>query len=202
MRGGRILWALLCVFAVYAITVHWTQFVREARQTLAPENLLWIYAVMVISKAIHELGHGFACKYFSAKEGLHGEVHTLGIMFLFFVPVPYVDVSSSVRLRSRFSRAAIAMAGIYAELFLAFIATLIWAYSTPDTALHALARNCMIMTSVTTILFNINPLLRFDGYYVFSDLLGMPNLYQRSQAYTVYLIKRYIWGESGHHGSA
>lgn len=192
--GGGVVWLCLLAAALHALVIHWPLFASEARLTLAPANLPWLYVVIFLSKTVHELGHGFACKYYSAREGLHGEVHSLGLMFLLFVPVPYVDVSSSVSLRSRFSRAAIALAGVYAELLLASVATLIWAYSTPGTGLHLLARNCMIMTSVSTVVFNINPLLRFDGYFVFSDLAGFPNLYQRAQAYSLYLLKRYLLG--------
>ena len=115
-------------------------------------------------------------------------------MLLLFAPVPYIDVSSSVQIRSRWARAAIGLAGVYCELFLAFAATLLWAHTAEDTSLHQLARNCVIITSVTTLLFNVNPLMRFDGYFVFSDLLALPNLYQRSQAYAIYLFKKYALG--------
>lgn len=192
--GGFCLWLVLLGLALHALVVNWSAFMGEARLTLAPGNIIWIYVVVVLAKIVHEFGHGFACKYFSAQDGLHGEVNTLGVMFLFFVPVPYVDVSSSVQIRSRFSRAAIALAGVYAELFLAFGAMLVWAQSAPGTGLHILARNCVIITSISTILFNINPLLRFDGYFVFSDLADFPNLYQRAQTYTLYCIKRYLLG--------
>lgn len=192
--AGFALWLVFLCLAGRVLILNWDIFIAEARQSLNPSNLLWIYAVIVLAKVVHECGHAFACKYFSARDGLPGDVHSMGIMLLLFAPVPYIDVSSSVQIRSRWARAAIGLAGVYCELFLAFLSTLIWANTAEGTSLHLLARNCMLITSVTTLLFNINPLLRFDGYFVFSDILDMPNLYQRSQAYAVYLFKRYLLG--------
>lgn len=191
---GFCVWFLLALLALRGIIVHWDMFMSDAQQMLHPSNLIWIYVVTVVAKIAHECGHAFACKYFSAKNGFDGDVHSMGIMFLLFIPVPYIDVSSSVQILSRKGRALVGLGGIYCELFLAFVATLLWSNSAEGTSIHLLAHNCMIITSVTTVLFNINPLLRFDGYFVFSDLIGMPNLYQRSQRYAVYLFKRYVLG--------
>lgn len=191
---GFGIWLLLALLAIRGIVVHWDMFMSDARQMLHPSNLIWIYVVTVFAKIVHECGHAFACKYFSAKNGFDGDVHSMGIMLLLFIPVPYIDVSSSVQILSRKGRAFVGLGGIYCELFLAFIATMLWVNSAEGTSIHLLAHNCMIITSVTTVLFNINPLLRFDGYFVFSDLIGMPNLYQRSQSYAVYLVKRYVLG--------
>ncbi len=192
--GGFLLWLLLFFLAARALVLNWAAFAAEARQTLDPANLAWIYAVVILAKIVHECGHAFACKHFTARDGLAGDVHSLGLMFLLFAPVPYIDVSSGVQIRSRWSRAAIGLAGVYCELFLAFTAALIWAGTDEGAGLHLLARNCVLITSVTTLLFNVNPLLRFDGYFVLSDLLAMPNLYQRSQAYLVYCLKRFLLG--------
>ncbi len=191
---GFGIWLIMLAMAVHALVVNWGMFVAEARYTFNPANIGWVYLVVIIAKVVHECGHAFACKYFTARDGLAGDIHSMGIMLLLFAPVPYIDVSSSVQIRSRWARAAIGLAGVYCELFLAFVATLIWANTAEGTSLHLLARNCVIITSVTTLLFNINPLLRFDGYFVFSDLLSMPNLYQRSQSYVIYLFKKYVLG--------
>ncbi len=191
---GFIIWLIFGFFALRSLIINWNTFASESSQTLVASNLIWLYLVIIITKIVHECGHAFACKYFSAKDGLSGDVHSMGIMLLLFAPVPYIDVSSSVQLRSRFARAAVAMAGMYCEFFVAFVSMLVWANTSTETALHILARNCVILTSITTLLFNINPLLRFDGYFVLSDLLNLPNLYQRSQAYVVYIFKRYILG--------
>ncbi len=191
---GIALWCLVGFYSLYTLFINWNQFSLEASKTLAPSNLLWVYVVIILAKIVHECGHAFACKYFSKRDGLRGDVHTMGIMLLLFAPVPFIDVSSSVQIRSRFARAFVGLAGMYCELFLAFIAIILWANTAEDTAIHLLARNCVVITSVTTIFFNINPLLRFDGYFAFSDLVGLPNLYQRSQAYCIYLFKRIVLG--------
>ncbi len=192
--AGFGIWLIMLVAAVHALVVNWGMFAAEARHTLNPANIGWVYLVVILAKVVHECGHAFACKYFTARDGLSGDIHSMGIMLLLFAPVPYIDVSSSVQIRSRWARAAIGLAGVYCELFLAFVATLLWAHTAEGTSLHLLARNCVIITSVTTLLFNVNPLLRFDGYFVFSDLLSMPNLYQRSQAYVIYLFKKHVLG--------
>ena len=145
-KGGFLLWSLLALAALRVLVIDWDAFVAEARQTLSPANLIWIYVAIVLSKIIHECGHAFACKYFSAKEGLAGDVHSMGIMFLFFAPVPYIDVSSSVQLRSRWVRVMVGLAGMYSEFFLAFLATLLWGASTSGSTLHLLARNFIILT--------------------------------------------------------
>ncbi len=191
---GIVVWWLMGIFSVYTLISHWEKFSLEASKTLDPSNILWLYAVILLAKVVHECGHAFACKYFSKQDGVQGDVHSMGIMLLIFAPVPYIDVSSSVQIRSRFARAFVGLAGMYCELFLAFVSSLLWAYTSDDTSIHLLARNCVIITSVTTLFFNLNPLLRFDGYFVFSDLIGMPNLYQRSQAYCIYLFKRFVLG--------
>lgn len=133
--AGFFLWLVLLCFAGRILFLSWDIFVAEARQSLNPSNLPWIYAVIILSKVVHECGHAFACKYFSARDGLPGYVHSMGIMLLLFAPVPYIDVSSSVQIRSRWARAAIGLAGVYCELFLAFLSTIIWANTAEGTSL-------------------------------------------------------------------
>ncbi|MFN3168318.1 MAG: PqqD family peptide modification chaperone [Phycisphaeraceae bacterium] len=160
---------------------------------LAPANLWLLYAAMFLAKLLHELGHGVACKRFGQRRHSGGEVHTVGVMFIAFIPIPYVDASSSWALRSKWHRAFIAAAGMYVELALAAIALLVWVNTDPDSTLHQLCFNVIFIASVTTLLFNANPLIRFDGYYILSDLIEMPNLAQRSKDYLYYLVKRFIY---------
>ena len=129
--------------------------------------------MMVVIKTVHEFGHSFACRRFG------GEVHTMGIMFLLFTPIPYMDATASWSFRSRWQRALVGAAGMIVEVFVASLATFVWASTAPGT-IHSLAYNMMFVASVSTVLFNANPLLRFDGYYILSDLLDIPNLHQRS----------------------
>jgi putative peptide zinc metalloprotease protein len=142
---------------------------------------------MVLSKTVHEFGHAYFCRRFG------GEVHVMGIMLMIFTPMPYVDATSSWGFRSRWQRVLVGAAGMIVELFLAALATFVWANMGPGS-LHSLAYNMMFVASVSTVIFNINPLLRYDGYYILSDLLEIPNLFQKSLAQLKHLAERYLFG--------
>ncbi|MHC4715396.1 MAG: hypothetical protein ACYS5V_00350 [Planctomycetota bacterium] len=154
-------------------------------------NLPLLYASFVLVKVFHEFGHAFACKKFGRQGGTGGEVHVMGVMFLVFTPLPYVDASSAWAFRSKWHRVLVGMAGMLIELFLASLAAVIWYHTTG--VVHAICYNVMFIASVSTLLFNGNPLLRYDAYYITSDLLEIPNLYQRAKEYIYYLVKKYAW---------
>ncbi len=142
----------------------------------AAKNWIWLALVMAITKVLHEFGHGLACKKFG------GQCHEMGVMLLVLTPCLYVNVSDSWLLPSKWKRAFIAAAGMYVELVLSSIAVFVWWFSHPGMV-NQLALNVIFISSVSTILFNGNPLLRYDGYYILSDLLEIPNL--RSKATTI-----------------
>ncbi len=139
----------------------------------AGNNWLWLALVLIVTKVLHELGHGLACKRFG------GECHEAGVMLLVFMPCLYCNVSDSWMLPDKWKRAAIAAAGMYVELVLASIATVIWCFSQPGL-INQVALDVMVVCSVTTLLFNANPLLKYDGYYILSDLIEVPNLRQKA----------------------
>ena len=139
-------------------------------------NVLWIALAVAVAKILHELGHALTCKHFG------GEVHELGVMLLVFTPCLYCNVSAAWMLPSKWRRAAVGAAGIGVELVLASVATLLWWFSQPEL-LNAICLNIMFVCSVSTLLFNGNPLLRFDGYWVLSDVVDVPNM--RQQAATI-----------------
>ncbi len=178
---GTVGWALKLVFE------NWDAATQQSSGFLSPQNLPYIFACTVLLKAIHELAHGIFCKHFG------GNVNTFGIMLMVFAPLPYVDATSSWGFRERARRIAVSGAGMYAEIFIAALATFIWAETGRGT-LNGVAYNIMVVASVTTILFNINPLLKFDGYYIFSDILGIANLQQRSNKMIQFLYEYYIVG--------
>jgi putative peptide zinc metalloprotease protein len=184
---GLVLWLIVAGAGGKTVADHWPELLAQGRSVLAPQNLALFYLALIISKLLHELGHAYFCRKYG------GEVHTLGLMLLVFTPVPYVDVTSSWSLRSRRRRVLVAAAGMIVELFIAALCAMIWA-RTGAGALNALAYNIMFITSVSTLLFNLNPLLRFDGYYILTDLIGMPNLAQRAGMHLKHLWKRWIWG--------
>ncbi len=139
----------------------------------AAQNWLLIAGVLGVTKVIHEFGHGLSCKHFG------GECHEMGVMFLVLTPCLYCNVSDSWMLPNRWHRAAIGAAGMYVEIVIASLATFIWWSSEPGF-LNYVCLNIMFVSSVSTILFNANPLLRYDGYYILSDIMEVPNLRQKA----------------------
>ena len=194
--AGFVLWMMIVGAGFYVLAGHWPQLLAEAEATtiLSPERLPLLYLSYVLIKVVHEFGHALACKKFGKASGSGGEVHVLGLMFLVFTPLPYVDASSSWALRSKWHRMVVGAAGMMVELAVAAAAAVVWTRTPETSAAHTVAYNIMFIGSVSTILFNANPLLRYDGYYMLSDLLEIPNLAQRSRDYLYYLIKRYVWG--------
>ena len=184
---GLILWLGVIGTALKIAADNVDTLMEQTQGILAPDNLFLLYLALVIVKSLHEFGHAFACRRFG------GEVHTMGVMFLLFTPIPYMDATSSWSFRSRWKRAFVASAGMIVELFVAAIATIVWIRTAPGTV-HSLAYNMMFLASVSTLLFNINPLLRFDGYYILSDLLDIPNLHQRSTGLIKHLIEYHCFG--------
>ncbi|KIQ69260.1 peptidase M50 [Wenxinia marina] len=158
-----------------------------ADRALSAGNLLLVVALYPLVKAVHELGHAYAVRHWG------GEVHEIGIMLLVFMPVPYVDASASSGFRNKWHRAGVAGAGIVVELFLAGLAAILWTQLEPGLT-RAAAMNVMLLAGLSTLFFNGNPLLRFDGYYVLADLVEIPNLGTRSTQHLKYLAQRYLFG--------
>ncbi len=148
----------------------WTQ----AQDILQLSNLIPLYLAIFFTHMLHELSHAMASRRFG------GDVRTMGLMFLLFTPLPYVDLSSNWSFRNRNQRAFVGAAGMTADVFTGSIATIIWAYSPPGLV-NEIAYNVMFTTATYTLLFNINPLMRFDGYYILSDLIEVPNLHEQSR---------------------
>jgi putative peptide zinc metalloprotease protein len=137
------------------------------------QNWMPLAITLAATKILHELGHGLSCKHFG------GECHEIGVMFLVMTPCLYCNVSDSWMLPNRWHRAAIGAAGMYVEVVLASICTFIWWFTEPGP-LNWFCLNVMFISSVSTVMFNANPLLRYDGYYILSDILEIPNLRQKA----------------------
>ncbi|MHB1036482.1 MAG: efflux RND transporter periplasmic adaptor subunit [Pirellulales bacterium] len=180
-------WMATCLYAVYLVAVDWSHLATSAGVILDRDNWLRLALAWALLKLLHELAHGLACKRYG------GTVPAAGITFLFFVPLAYVDVTSSWRFRSKWQRMATAAAGMYVEPFAAAIAVILWSNTSAGPA-HHVALNVAVTAGFSTLLFNGNPLARFDGYFILSDLLGIPNLYPSSQQYLVALIQRHVLG--------
>ncbi|SHJ72099.1 putative peptide zinc metalloprotease protein [Palleronia salina] len=188
---GWIGWALFFGVFAYALAlaaINWGPLTENVvDRVLSTQNLILLLISYPAIKAVHELGHAYTIKRWG------GHVHEIGVMFLVFLPVPYVDASDSIAFASKWRRALVGGAGILAEIFLASVAMIVWA-GAEEGLVRAFAFNVMLIGGISTLLFNGNPLLRFDGYYVLSDLIEIPNLAQRANKYLGYLVQRHAFG--------
>jgi putative peptide zinc metalloprotease protein len=185
-RGGALLWLSVVLPALLLLPSHWADLSNNlSDRVLQPDNLVLIGLLFPFIKFLHEMGHATAARAAS------GEVHDMGVMLLVLMPVPYVDASSANVLRSRWARARIGAAGMIVEVFIAAIAFLVWISVEPGL-LRAILFNAMLMAGVSTLIFNGNPLLRYDAYYILADLVEIPNLAAQSSRYWGYLLQRHV----------
>lgn len=175
-KTATILFLLLIGAALLLVGSNLTEFrskLPQFQQFFGLNNLVYMAFVLFVTKTIHEFGHGLVCKHFK------GECHEMGFMLMVLTPAMYCDTSDSWILPNKWHRIAIGAAGMWLEVVMAAACTFIWWYTNPGW-LHYLALNVMFLSSVATIVFNINPLLRYDGYYMLSDYLEIPNLSQKA----------------------
>jgi len=186
-RWGFAAWCLWVLIALFAVLPQWHALTGNFETAVAPGNWAWMAAVFVALKAIHETGHGVLCKRFG------GQVPEFGFFMLVLLPSPYVDASAAWSFPSKWQRTAVGAGGMMFELAFAALAAHIWLSTGPGLA-HQLAYNAMLSASVSTVLFNANPLMKFDGYYMLSDLIEVPNLMSRSARMLLHLVQRHIFG--------
>lgn len=187
---GLVLWLAVVVTGVGLAAVNWDALTGNlADRVLSASNIALLLFTYPLVKVLHELGHAYATKRWG------GELHEMGVMLLVLMPIPYVDASASSAFASKWQRALVGGAGILVELFLAAAAMIVWAAVEPGPV-RAVAFNVALIGGVSTLLFNGNPLLRFDGYYVLADLLEIPNLGSRSGQYMIYLVQRHLFRQS------
>lgn len=167
---------------------HWQALTQHfSVRFMDPQNLVLIWLLYPLVKLVHELGHAILTKYWG------GEVHDIGVLFVVFMPVPYVDASSSHQFTDKHQRMMVAAAGIFIELLLAALGILFWSIM-DDGIVRDIAFNIAVVGGLSTLFVNGNPLLRFDGYYVFSDAIEVPNLASRATKYLGYLSQRFLLG--------
>lgn len=185
---GLILWLSVVAPATLLISAHWADFTMNVLdRLLAPKNLLFLWLLFPLIKAVHEFGHAFAARAYG------GEVHDMGVMLLVLTPVPYVDASSASAFRDKWQRVVVGAAGMIVELFIAALAIFIWLNVEPGMV-RTLAYNTVLIAGISTLLFNGNPLLRYDGYYILADLIEIPNLRTRANNYLGYIAERFLFG--------
>jgi putative peptide zinc metalloprotease protein len=186
---GACLWALVVGAGVVLAAVHWSDLSSNfLDRVFTAKSLVVLWLLFPLLKAVHEVGHGLATKAFG------GEVHDMGVMLLVFSPLPYVDASSASAFPSKWQRVVVGAAGMMVELVLASCAMFVW-LAAEAGIVRTLAYNTILVAGFSTVVFNANPLLRYDGYYILTDLLEIPNLYTRSRTYLGYLCQRYLFGQ-------
>jgi putative peptide zinc metalloprotease protein len=172
--------ALVLVFATFCLSLlllRWqevTASIPPLTEMLQGDRILYLALALMIVKSLHELGHAMACYKYAGRCG------EIGIMFLVFTPCLYCDVSESWKSPSRWKRCMVALAGIYVEIILATIALAAVVFLPPNF-LQALAIYIIGVCTFGTVLLNGNPLVKYDGYFALSDLLGIPNLSDQSR---------------------
>lgn len=177
MFGPMFLAVWLLVVSIGAMTAwfSWDEFWNNHIQAFSSIDFLWVGITWLLLKVVHESAHAVLCKHYG------GRVPSSGILLLLFIPLPYVDVSSSWHFRSAFQRIMVSAAGMMAELMIASVSIIAWINCEPGPLRFHLS-NLIIAATLHTLLFNINPLMRFDGYYMLVDAIGIPNLYTRGRS--------------------
>jgi len=182
-----IIWLAVAVAAAVVGVCRCEELLHPAQGVLVAKNLPLIWIALVVLKMLHEFGHAYACKHFG------GYVPEMGVYLIVFTPCAYVDASACWTLTRKWERLVVCLAGVYVESIAAALALFVWAATGPGLV-HDIAYNVVFLAGVVTVLFNINPLLRYDGYHVLSDFLEVPNLRQRSTRCVIGVLKRLVLG--------
>jgi putative peptide zinc metalloprotease protein len=186
-RGAFIAWCAFALVCAYLLTGRWGDLAAQLPGLLAPQQLLSMWILLALLKVVHEAGHGYAVRTFG------GTVPETGVSLILFTPCAYVDASASWSFTSRVRRIIVCLGGMYFESWIAGLALFVWCFAEPGP-IQAIAYQTMVLASVTTVGFNINPLLRFDGYFILSDLLQVPNLRQAANDHAQRLLRRMFLG--------
>lgn len=185
---GAIIWCGVVGLAAFTAAAHWTELSENVTdRVLAPQNLLLLWLTFPVLKLMHEFGHACATRAWG------GEVHEMGIMILVLMPIPYVDATAASAFRDTRRRVIVGAAGMIVEVFVASIALFLW-LEVEHGITRAVLFNVMLIAGVSTVLFNANPLLRFDGYYMLADATQIPNLRARANQYLGYLAESRLFG--------
>jgi putative peptide zinc metalloprotease protein len=178
---------LVAVLSLYLVARRWDEYLDTFSYLFSIEGAVYFALTLSALKVVHELGHAFTAKRYGCR------VPSMGVAFLVLWPVLYTDVTESWKLPSRGQRLAVGVSGVMTELTCAVFATLAWSFL-PDGPLRSAAFLVSTTTWVSTVLINLSPFMRFDGYFVFSDWLEMPNLHQRAFALARWWLRERLLG--------
>ncbi|MBL8811380.1 MAG: HlyD family efflux transporter periplasmic adaptor subunit [Planctomycetaceae bacterium] len=185
--------SMLCSLILFSIAgvllrSHWSLFHSASATVISRDNWFWLLLAWISLKFIHETAHGLVCQRYG------GAVRDTGVIFAFFTPMAYVDASSSWAFTSRWQRIHVAIAGMFSELVIASVCMILWT-QTDSAELQFWLQNVILMASLSTLLFNLNPLMKFDGYFICSDLLQIPNLASQSMEVLQSVVRKILLGE-------
>lgn len=186
-RTAFLVWLLGMLACCLVILARWDEFQSPLASMLTLGNLPVLWCLLVGLKVFHEFGHAYACKVFG------GKVPEMGAMFIVGTPCAYVDASDSWGFPNPLHRIIVALGGMYFESICAMFAVVIWALTGPGIV-HSAAQYSVLLSTAVTIGFNANPLMKYDGYYVLSDLVGMPNLRNDARRQLTNQLKRLFFG--------
>ena len=186
-RTAFLIWLVLVISAGFVVARNWSDLANPLQGLLVANNLPLIWVTLIVLKVFHEFGHAYACRHYG------GHVPEMGAFFILFTPCAYMDATDSWRFPNKRERIAVCLAGMYVEVAIAAVAVFVWAMTGPSQ-INALAYNVIFLAGAVTILCNVNPLMRYDGYYVLSDFVEVPNLRQRATRYAISLLKRWALG--------
>ena len=181
---GLILFIGLC--GLYLVSRQWDEFLHEASGLATLSGIASFGVVLFVVKIFHELGHGYCAVRHRCR------VPSMGLAFMMMAPLLYTDVTDAWRLKDRRKRLAIDSAGVCVELGFACLATFFWVFL-PDGVVRHVAFLIATTSWLMSLAINLNPFMRFDGYYMFSDLLGVPNLQPRAFALGVWKLREFLF---------
>lgn len=187
--AALVAWMFLLLYAAMSVFSNWSRVVSSAPNVFNATSWLWLIVSWIILKLLHELSHGLACRRFG------GRVGSMGLVLILLMPLPYIDVTSSWKFRSKWKRMIVASAGMVIEGWVAGIAAIWWVH-TRSEVLSALLYNSIVVSGIATLAFNGNPFVRSDGYYLLTDLWEIPNLASRGSANLQRLSLSWIFGIS------
>ena len=185
--AGAVIWLTVCIYGFLMLAQNWSEFINGRVNSFGAMDIVWVGLTWCVLKLVHELAHSVVCKKFG------GRVQSCGILLLLMIPMPYVDVTSSWRFDNKWKRILTSAAGMMCEVFIAAIACYVWVKSGPGP-LQYHAGNVIISATLHTLLFNVNPLMKFDGYFMLADWLEIPNLAVHGRSWLKGKFKRAYFG--------
>jgi putative peptide zinc metalloprotease protein len=182
---------LFTVMAAITVT-HWSEIGRDSLQFFNFSKKTWgdvgvFYVLALVTMCWHEIGHGHACKHFGAR------VPSMGFLLIYLTPAFYTDTSEAVVKASSGQNFIISLAGVWSELLICAVATIVWWGTPPDTTVHSLAYMLVLITGIASVMINWNPLIKLDGYYMLCELMELPELKESATLYASAWVKRNIW---------